>query len=146
MPRHPEDNRLPCRITVDCDGVEWFLYNRTPAYDAILEKFNLETPQTNDESGKASSIHIRQSGLSTTPSRNDADTDDDEINWLKEALPIEIHAENGSIVLGNRSTKSVIVAGFSRVSGAYGAVKVSETYLFFRKRMQILNRQSPVSL
>ena len=28
---------LPCRILVKCRGVEWFIYNRSPAYDAIFE-------------------------------------------------------------------------------------------------------------
>jgi hypothetical protein len=62
------------------------------------------------------------------PSLDDKDKDndkaDDGIDWLKEALPIEYHVENGSIVLGNCSTQSVIVAGFSKASGVYGAVKV----------------------
>lgn len=28
--------KLPCRINVSLLGVEWFIYNRTPAYDSIL--------------------------------------------------------------------------------------------------------------
>lgn len=27
---------LPCRIDVHLDGVEWFIYNRSPAYDSVL--------------------------------------------------------------------------------------------------------------
>lgn len=26
---------LPCRIVCHLDGVEWFAYNRTPAYEAL---------------------------------------------------------------------------------------------------------------
>lgn len=33
------DDRLSCRIGVTIFGLEWFLYNRTPAYDGILEGF-----------------------------------------------------------------------------------------------------------
>lgn len=29
--------RLPCRVLVKSRGVEWFIYNRSPAYDAILQ-------------------------------------------------------------------------------------------------------------
>ena len=36
-----EENRrvkeLPCRVLVKSRGVEWFIYNRSPAYDAIFE-------------------------------------------------------------------------------------------------------------
>lgn len=28
--------KLPCRINVDLIGVEWFVYNRSPAYDSII--------------------------------------------------------------------------------------------------------------
>lgn len=31
-------DRLPCRITVYTQGVEAFLHNRTPAYEAIIER------------------------------------------------------------------------------------------------------------
>ncbi|KAE8355295.1 hypothetical protein BDV28DRAFT_51299 [Aspergillus coremiiformis] len=31
---------LPCRITAKFYGLEWFIYNRTPAYDGILAGFN----------------------------------------------------------------------------------------------------------
>ncbi|KAI2692427.1 hypothetical protein LCP963914a_521 [Penicillium roqueforti] len=30
---------LPCRITINTYGLEWFIYNRTPAYDSILTGF-----------------------------------------------------------------------------------------------------------
>ncbi|KAL9125908.1 MAG: hypothetical protein Q9217_004955 [Psora testacea] len=29
-------NRLPCRVLLKARGVQWFIYNRSPAYDAIL--------------------------------------------------------------------------------------------------------------
>ena len=29
--------RLPCRVLMKSRGVEWFIYNRSPAYDAILQ-------------------------------------------------------------------------------------------------------------
>lgn len=34
-----ETDRLPCRIVVTLYGLEWFIYNRTPAYDSILAGF-----------------------------------------------------------------------------------------------------------
>ncbi|KAF9890744.1 hypothetical protein FE257_005610 [Aspergillus nanangensis] len=35
---------LPCRITVNFYGLEWFVYNRTPAYDGILAGFAPSDP------------------------------------------------------------------------------------------------------
>ena len=33
-----EDTRLPCRTTVKLEGLEWFVYNRGPAFDMLLEQ------------------------------------------------------------------------------------------------------------
>ncbi|CAG8892272.1 unnamed protein product [Penicillium egyptiacum] len=38
---------LPCRITINTYGLEWFIYNRTPAYDSILTGFGY-SPQNVD--------------------------------------------------------------------------------------------------
>ncbi|RHZ51024.1 putative fermentation associated protein (Csf1) [Aspergillus thermomutatus] len=36
-------DNLPCRITIQFYGLEWFIYNRTPAYDSILAGFGQPT-------------------------------------------------------------------------------------------------------
>ncbi|CAG8971298.1 hypothetical protein HYALB_00001465 [Hymenoscyphus albidus] len=36
--------KLPCRLTISLNGVEWFVYNRSPAYDAIIA--SMTTPIT----------------------------------------------------------------------------------------------------
>lgn len=35
-PGRDKNEGLPCRITVNLIGVEWFVYNRSPAYDSVL--------------------------------------------------------------------------------------------------------------
>ncbi|GLA54316.1 hypothetical protein AnigIFM63604_011852 [Aspergillus niger] len=37
-------NSLPCRITAKLYGLEWFVYNRTPAYEGILAGFSPPPP------------------------------------------------------------------------------------------------------
>lgn len=39
---------LPCRITAKIYGLEWFIYNRTPAYDGILAGFNVPNDDDDD--------------------------------------------------------------------------------------------------
>lgn len=34
--------RLPCRVLMKSRGVEWFVYNRSPAYDAILQSMRIQ--------------------------------------------------------------------------------------------------------
>ena len=37
-------NGLPCRIKAKVRGIEWFIYNRSPAYDSILESISGREP------------------------------------------------------------------------------------------------------
>ncbi|KAL8788770.1 MAG: hypothetical protein Q9195_007131 [Heterodermia aff. obscurata] len=39
-------NGLPCRIKAKVRGVEWFIYNRSPAYDSILESISGKKPSS----------------------------------------------------------------------------------------------------
>ncbi|WVR03135.1 hypothetical protein IAU60_000125 [Kwoniella sp. DSM 27419] len=51
-------SKLPCRISVFAEGVEGFVYNRTPAYDAIVErmkKHERDEGRTDDTTTKQSS-------------------------------------------------------------------------------------------
>ncbi|KAB5576417.1 hypothetical protein GE09DRAFT_1095635 [Coniochaeta sp. 2T2.1] len=46
--------QVPCRVNVQIAGLEWFVYNRSPAYDSILEGLTKEkeddaSPQTREE-------------------------------------------------------------------------------------------------
>ncbi|WVQ74514.1 hypothetical protein IAR50_004115 [Cryptococcus sp. DSM 104548] len=42
-------NRLPCRIVIYAKGVEAFVYNRTPAYDDIVERMKKHEREANGE-------------------------------------------------------------------------------------------------
>lgn len=39
--KEADTDALPCRITATLYGFEWFIYNRTPAYDSILAGFGV---------------------------------------------------------------------------------------------------------
>ncbi|KAG9258040.1 uncharacterized protein F5Z01DRAFT_717790 [Emericellopsis atlantica] len=39
-PGKEKNAKLPCRVTVNLIGVEWFVYNRSPQYDSILAGLN----------------------------------------------------------------------------------------------------------
>lgn len=46
----------PCRCQIHLEGLEWFLYNRTPSFDAIVERMQeAERRAQNNPSGKAAS-------------------------------------------------------------------------------------------
>lgn len=122
--------RLPCRVTVSLTGAEWFLYNRTPSYDAILEQLGLQDP-LGPSSTNSSSSETKEKASADTPPPATADEvvegegKKDATDWMREALPIEILCKTGSIIMGNVSTSNIVIAGFQEVAGSYAAVKVS---------------------
>ncbi|EYE95575.1 putative fermentation associated protein (Csf1) [Aspergillus ruber CBS 135680] len=82
---------LPCRITAKFYGLEWFIYNRTPAYDSILAGFNIPTddvpsapsllsvvPQNEQhaENGPASSKEKSNAPSASSLSRSERDCND----------------------------------------------------------------------
>lgn len=50
-------NALPCRIKAKARGIEWFIYNRSPAYDSILE--NISSNQSADTVADKGSVRKR---------------------------------------------------------------------------------------
>jgi hypothetical protein len=123
----PAEVHLPCRITVSMKGAEWFLYNRTPSYDAILEQLGLVNPLSSTGSNPIEKGASQETSANLNPAgkeergvlKSKGGTD-----WLMEALPIDIRCKTGSIIMGNRSTPTILIAGFEGVAGSYAAVKV----------------------
>src|SRR5439155_5736033 len=61
-----EVRNLPCRISISISGLEWFVYNRSPAYDAIIGQngqSNVDRPTTpqGDNPLRASSADLDRS-------------------------------------------------------------------------------------
>lgn len=48
-----EDTRLPCRTTIQLDGFEWFVYNRVPAFDMLLERLGHREKASSSNNGRA---------------------------------------------------------------------------------------------
>lgn len=47
---------LPCRISVSAQGLEWFVYNRTPAYDAIVTSMSDMENDTSSRSKRTNGV------------------------------------------------------------------------------------------
>lgn len=50
-----KSRRLPCRVLVKSRGLEWFIYNRSPAYDAILQ--SMRSQEELDHARNSPSAH-----------------------------------------------------------------------------------------
>ena len=58
-----EIRQLPCRILLKARGVEWFIYNRSPAYDALYQTMQSPTASAQDRSPdlKATDVSVHLS-------------------------------------------------------------------------------------
>ncbi|GJJ06705.1 hypothetical protein Clacol_000901 [Clathrus columnatus] len=143
-----KESKLPSRIYVSLEGVEWHLYNRTAAFNDILSHIQ----QVNNEKGGSS---IRAfSSRSETDRRNILSPHetitsstiireaaskvkglkDKLTSWLTilqpelyEILPIDVSVVRGAILFGNGATPRLLVAKFSAGSGSYSMVPMKQS-------------------
>ncbi|KAF0369743.1 fermentation associated protein [Gigaspora margarita] len=148
------ENELPCRIKCHVDGVEWFVYNRTSAYEILAKVLSQANhPNYPTESLDSSSIinHELDDDIAIDLDDNDTNAENNSSDsFFLKLLPIQIDCVNGAFIFGNAMTSSLLVMKFSQASGIYGAVKSrskfdyykSITYMRFREP-QILLKSNP---
>ncbi|PNY23236.1 Protein CSF1 [Tolypocladium capitatum] len=163
---------LPCRINVKLVGLEWFVYNRSPAYDGILAGLADHGPSGSTSSDvfdekDETAVRLRKTrrneasegapasggggrdqpatsekashgsqpnaavGRSTTDSdsgsndgSNDGRTDDADLPFLLQLFPIHIECHKPAMVVGNDTSRAILVA---KANSASVDVDASET-------------------
>ncbi|CAI2166079.1 15533_t:CDS:2 [Funneliformis geosporum] len=143
------DNVLPCRIVCCLHGVEWFVYNRTPAYDAVESIINKALNREEHSDRTSTSNTILNEAEDITVNLNDSDTgemDFSEESFFQKLLPIEIDLERGSIIFGNANTPSLLVAEFSQASGIYAAVKSRSRFDYYKSFIDLKFRGPKIHL
>lgn len=130
--------QLPCRISIKISGVEAFMYNRSPAYDSIIEAVRRKTgsdshdrEKSRDGSVAESETHNKLRKTQTEDGKNvaRADTDQSAASKVKKPdlpaflklLPVHVDVTKGAIVVGNENTLAVITAQFEKASGTLDA-------------------------
>ncbi|OBZ68127.1 hypothetical protein A0H81_11865 [Grifola frondosa] len=158
---------LPCRIHMSFQGLEWFMYNRTAAFDNIIKQLDSEIPDTpaptpirlsTDGRGSILKIFSRTSGIHDSSVLGPPVSLISSIykrtptivkraaNWLrlqlpnldpKDLLPISIEATKGAIICGNASTPNLLVAEFNGAEGTYGIVEARSKHDLYKQMLNI---------
>lgn len=68
-------NDLPCRIKAKVRGLEWFIYNRSPAYDSIFESISKENSDDVADDTNESSVRRRARLKKAHPTAEEKDPD-----------------------------------------------------------------------
>lgn len=139
-----------CRIHLSVQGFEWFIYNRTAAYDNIIAQMQTEPSRPsypNHDVHRHNVLHKDHSRSfasgrhyppSTIPASSSVLTEAPSattvgLRWIKSQLPVfefsdflplSIDVANGAIVCGNASTPNLLVAEYKRAEGTFGVVPV----------------------
>ncbi|PWY71763.1 fermentation associated protein [Aspergillus heteromorphus CBS 117.55] len=145
---------LPCRITAKLYGLEWFVYNRTPAYEGILAGFappepspsftrpqypgsntldatlkdnKAEAASTSDKASASHGDRLKSAGKDTVASEA-AEGSGQEVgeglSKLLRLLPMKLECDKGAIVMGNENTRSVLTITFD---GGVGMIEACES-------------------
>ena len=160
---------LPCRVQLNCRGAEWFIYNRSPAYDAILQSMRNEmaefphlrrkkaeayscTGSSNNTAFPAANRTEEYAGeekddgdSSTTSAINSQLGGTDAVTTLSSflnLLPIGVQCHKGAVVMGNRNTRSILTAKYTSVTGRIDAQQSHSVDLY--KQMIELDFEHPV--
>lgn len=144
---------LPCRISIKAYGLEWFIYNRTPAYDSILAGFGFKDGHHRDHDSttrfeaQAPPDHQRTATESTVNKPSERSMSDRDIRGsrkteLRDAelsepvsnllslLPVKLSCTKGAIVVGNESTRSVLTTTFDSATGTIAACNAGPLDLY----------------
>lgn len=153
---------LPCRINVVVSGLEWFVYNRSAAYDSILDAMTERPPSANSdtldgtekpangsakprqrlrksheksESYKETDIEInaekdglrnrRQKTFSSTSTSDGGNgkIDKDDLPLMLQLFPIKFKCDKAALVMGNDSTKSILIIKAKSLTGEVDAAE-----------------------
>ncbi|PGH18330.1 hypothetical protein AJ80_04508 [Polytolypa hystricis UAMH7299] len=84
-----EASRAPCRIEVTLHGLEWFVYNRSAAYDTIVSGFGYSAPEQapNDDDG-SNGQPGRQASVTTNNTSIGRSNADAEETTAKKSAPL----------------------------------------------------------
>ncbi|ENI02010.1 hypothetical protein COCC4DRAFT_175824 [Bipolaris maydis ATCC 48331] len=136
---------LPCRFSIKVSGIEAFLYNRSPAYDGIIEavqrKAESDAAQQKTPEGSVSGSelpekkeHHHHNKLKKSHTQAEKkvprqDTSRSTVSGPTKAdlpaflrlLPVHVDIVKGAIVVGNEHTLAVITAQFEKATGTLDA-------------------------
>ncbi|KAF6815435.1 fermentation associated protein [Colletotrichum sojae] len=98
-------SNLPCRVTMSLVGLEWFIYNRSPAYDSVLA--GLKEPATTENVSTAYEPKDDSGSLRNRGQRNSEKSDNSQEAPEKETPGAALLSRIGN-TLGRRSSDSQI--------------------------------------
>lgn len=92
-----EDAKTPCRTSISVEGLEWFIYNRTSAFDLLLERLGHKQQPGKQEA-------FTQDKKDSKANANDTGSSSNDTGSIREIpLPSEVRPKQGKRELKQRT-------------------------------------------
>ncbi|KAK9236575.1 hypothetical protein V1525DRAFT_433561 [Lipomyces kononenkoae] len=137
-----KNSGLPARFVLYMEGVEWFVYNRTPAYDAALHDFeeasgfknhdlkengaevnHLDVNRSKQQSASSESSLTAMGALGHKSHDNFAFNGEEKGPMILKFFPVEIKCDKGAMVVGNVRTPNIMIYHFVSASASIDAAR-----------------------
>ncbi|KAI8820653.1 uncharacterized protein EV422DRAFT_58087 [Fimicolochytrium jonesii] len=125
-------HELPSRFMVRLDGLEWFIYNRTPAYQhlqTVLERTAGVSGNGSPPAHSPENVTVRMSD--ELPCAQEKDMG---FRWF---FPIDIVSSTGAITMGLPDLPTILVMHYKEASGNYEIVKSRSVYDYYRTDLNL---------
>ncbi|KAJ7783252.1 hypothetical protein B0H16DRAFT_1877649 [Mycena metata] len=152
-----KQSRSPsCRVQISLQGFEWFLYNRTAAYDAIVTQMGAKLPSrppsrnTGHQSSQRSAVPAYSPSIIPGSLRLPV-AFQRAWHWVrrqlptldpKDLLPLGIEVTKGAIICGNPSTLNLLVTEFKKTEGMFGIVQSRSKYDLYKQLLRLSFQQA----
>ncbi|KAJ7188161.1 hypothetical protein C8R46DRAFT_12137 [Mycena filopes] len=151
-----KQSRSPsCRVQISLQGFEWFLYNRTAAYDGIVTQMGVKIPSrpasrnTGPQSSQRSTVPAYPPSIIPGSLRLPV-AFQRAWHWVrrqlptldpKDLLPLGIEVTKGAIICGNPSTPNLLVTEFKKTEGMFGIVQSRSKYDLYKQLLHLTFQQ-----
>lgn len=148
-----QNAKLPTSLELLMDGLEIFMYNRTVAYDNILETLKKadKGSETLDQSFSSESASDQTTSPASDHSLGFSDvtvasSDTYPLKFFLLVLPLQVRIKRGVFVLGNHTTPSIMLASFKTGKAILDISKAPSLLDCYRMSFEIAMEKFQISL
>lgn len=162
-----KNSQLPCRFVVSFEGFELFLYNRTAAYENIIQMFSKDertkfesfldegsfskffNDDNDDMADKDMSESVKSSSSSETPNINDRVFKQvyyKQKSFFVRFLPMQLQIRRGSVVIGNKFTTSILILSHRNTEGIIDLSLPKEKLDLYKMKFQLEYNDMDISI